>query len=123
MLKIIGWPNEPAPSRNDSSRSVSSRNNNSRPASGRNDGNGKVNGVSISGNDVEYAKKSEKMFKSWKLFKSGKRLSKSENSTNYNAIEDGPRFLTLDAKTAFNRLRLAFTKAPILWHFDSECHI
>ena len=24
---------------------------------------------------------------------------------------------------AFNRLRLAFTKTPILWHFDPKCHI
>ena len=32
-------------------------------------------------------------------------------------------FLTLDAKKAFNHLRLAFTKAPILQHFDLESHI
>ena len=38
-------------------------------------------------------------------------------------MEDGPKFLTPDAKTAFNRLRLAFTEAPILQHFDPECHI
>ena len=34
-----------------------------------------------------------------------------------------PKFLTSDAKEAFNRLRQAFTKAPILRHFDPECHI
>ena len=32
-------------------------------------------------------------------------------------------FLTPEARTAFNRLRLAFTKAPILWHLDLDCHI
>ena len=57
------------------------------------------------------------------MAKSGKKLSKSGNSTNFDATEDGPKFLTPDARTAFNRLRLAFTKAPILRHFDLECHI
>ena len=32
-------------------------------------------------------------------------------------------YLTPDAKQAFTQLRQAFTKAPILWHFDPECHI
>ena len=58
--------------------------------------------------------KSEKMFKSRNLAKSGKKSSKSGNSTNFDATEDGPKFLTPDARTAFNRLRLAFTEAPIL---------
>ena len=34
-----------------------------------------------------------------------------------------PTFLTSNAKKAFNQLRQAFTKAPILQHFDLECHI
>ena len=67
--------------------------------------------------------KSEKTSKSWNLAKLRKKLSKSGNSTNFDATEDGPKFLTPDARTAFNRLRLAFTKAPILRHFDLECHI
>ena len=50
-------------------------------------------------------------------------MSKSGNSTNFDATEDRPKFLTPDARTAFNRLRLAFTEAPILRHFDPECHI
>ena len=32
-------------------------------------------------------------------------------------------YLTPDAKRAFTQLRQAFTKAPILRHFDLECHI
>ena len=32
-------------------------------------------------------------------------------------------FLIPDAREAFNQFRQAFTKAPILQHFDSECHI
>ena len=32
-------------------------------------------------------------------------------------------YLTLDAKQAFIQLKQAFIKAPILRHFDSECHI
>ena len=34
-----------------------------------------------------------------------------------------PNFLTPDTKKAFNHLRLAFIKAPILQHFDLESHI
>ena len=123
MLKTIGLPDEPAPSRNDDSRSALSRNNNNRPASKKNDGNGEVNEVDVGGNGVERAKKSEKTSKSRKLSKSRKKSPKSGNSTNSDAMEKGPKFLTLDVRTAFNRLRLAFTKAPILWHFDPECHI
>ena len=58
--------------------------------------------------------KSEKTFKSRNLAKSGKKSSKSGNSTNFDATEDKPKFLTPDTRTAFNRLRLAFTEAPIL---------
>ena len=134
MLKITGSLNEPAPSRNDGSRSAFSKNNNSRPVSGKNDGDGKVDGFGVGRNGVEYAKKSgklsksgklkgEKTSKSWNLAKSGKKLSKNGNSTNFDATEDGPKFLTPNARVAFNRLRLAFTEASILWHFDSECHI
>ena len=32
-------------------------------------------------------------------------------------------YLTPDAKRAFTQLRQAFNKAPILQHFDPECHI
>ena len=63
------------------------------------------------------------MAKSRKSFKSGKNSSKSGNSPNFGATETGPSFLTPEARSAFNRLRLAFTKAPILQHFDPECHI
>ena len=33
-----------------------------------------------------------------------------------------PKFLTSEAKEAFNRLRQTFTKASILRHFNPECH-
>ena len=145
MLKTTGSPDKPAPSRNDGSRSASSRNDDSRPASGRNDGDGEVDGFGVGGNGVEHAKKSgksksektsksrklsksgkskgRKMSKSWNLAKSGKKSSKSEDSTNSDAPEDGPKFLTSNARTTFNGLRLAFTEASILWHFDPEYHI
>ena len=67
--------------------------------------------------------KSEKTSKSWNLAKSEKKLSKIGNSTNFNATKDGSKFLTPNARTAFNRLRLTFTKAPILWYFDPKYHI
>ena len=34
-----------------------------------------------------------------------------------------PTFLTPNAREAFNQLSQAFTEAPILQHFDPECHI
>ena len=122
MLKTT---NKPAPNRNNGSRSASSRNNDSRPASGRNDGDGEVDG--FGGDGVEHAKKSgkskgQKTSKSQKSAKSGKNSSKSGNSPNFGATESGPSFLTSKARSAFNHLRLAFTEAPILWHFDPECH-
>ena len=67
--------------------------------------------------------KSEKTSKSRNSGKSGKKLSKSGNLTNFDTTEDGSKFLIPDARTAFNRLWLAFTEAPILRHFDLECHI
>ena len=85
--------------------------------------------------EVKIAKKSGKSkgqntFKSQKLTKSGKSKgkkskepSKSENSPNFYGNDSGPIFLTPEARSAFNCLRLAFTKAPILRHFDLEYYI
>ena len=67
--------------------------------------------------------KSQKLSKFRKSVKSRKKLSKSENLPNFNAKKNGPSFLTPNARTTFNYLRLAFIKAPILWHLDLECHI
>ena len=66
--------------------------------------------------------KSEKTSKSRNSAKSEKKLSKSRNLINFDAIEDVLKFLTPDARTAFNRLRLAYTEAPIFWYFDPKCH-
>ena len=121
MLKTTRSPDKPAPSKNNCSK----------PASGRNNGNGEVDEVG----GVEHTKKlgklkGQKMFKSRKLSKSGKsksekpkKPSKSGNSPNFGATESGPSFLAPEARSPFNRLRLAFTKAPILRYFDSEYHI
>ena len=57
------------------------------------------------------------------MAKSGKKLSNSENSINFDVTEDESKFLISDARIAFNCLRLAFIEAPILQHFDLECHI
>ena len=126
LTSILKTTNEPAPSRNDGSRSASSTIDNSRPAFERNDDNGEVDRFGSDG--VEYTKKSgkskgQKTSKSQKLVKLGKNLSKSGNSPNFGNTETGPSFLTPGARETFNRLRLAFIKAPILWHFDPECHI
>ena len=122
MLKTT---NKPAPSRNNGSRSAFNRNDDSRPASGRNDGNSEVDRF---GGSMKHAKKSgkskgQKMSKSQKLAKSGKNSSKSENLPNFGATESEPSFLTPKARSAFDRLRLAFTKTPILRYFDPKYHI
>ena len=89
-----------------------------------------VGGVESGG---ELIRKSGKLSKTRKLSKSGeskgkksaksKNPLKSGNLPNFNATEAGLSFLNPEARSAFNRLRLAFTKAPILHHFDPECHI
>ena len=64
---------------------------------------------------------SQKSAKSQKLSKSrkskGEKLkkpSKSGNSPNFDAKDRELSFLTPEARSAFNRLWLAFTKAPVL---------
>ena len=98
-------------------------------------GNGEFVRFGVGGSSEEFAKKSEKLkgqnlAKFQKLSKSEKskgeklkKLSKSRNLLKFNAMEAGLSFLTLDAREAFNRLRLAFIEASILQYFDSECHI
>ena len=64
---------------------------------------GEVNGFGVSGS-VKHAKKSKKTFKSQNLAKSRNKLSKSENSTNFDAIKAELKFLTPNTKIAFNCL-------------------
>ena len=58
--------------------------------------------------------KSQKLSKSQKSAKLEKKLSKSENLLNFDPKKNKPNILTPKARIAFNRLWLAFTKAPIL---------
>ena len=74
--------------------------------------------------------KSQKLAKSQKLSKSGKskgeklnKLQKSGNSPNFDAKNSEANFLTPKVGSAFNCLRLAFTKAPIFRHFNLEYYI
>ena len=85
-------------------------------------------GDSVNGDGIKIAKKSgkskgQKISKSQKSSKSEKNPSKSGDSPNFGATESGASFLTPKARSPFNRLWLAFTKAPILCHFNPECHI
>ena len=86
MLKTTGSLDKPAPSRNNGSRSASSRNNNSRPASRKNDGDDEVHRFGVDKDDVEYAKKLEKLSKSENLSKLRKskseKMFKSQNLAN-----------------------------------------
>ncbi len=49
--------------------------------------------------------------------------SAKSKESNFVKANSGTDFLTPGAKEAFIHLRKAFTKAPILRHFDPECHI
>ena len=90
-----------------------------------------VGGVEIGNELIEKYRKLSKTGKTSKVQKSSKsrksakskKPSKSENLSNFNAKNNGLGFLTPKARAAFNYLQVAFTKAPILWHFDPECHI
>ena len=73
---------------------------------------------------------SQKLAKSQKLSKSrkskgekSKKPSKSGNLSNFDIKNSGSSFLTPKARSAFNRLRLTFTEALILWYFDLKCYI
>ena len=114
MLKITGSLDKSVPSKNNDSKQASKKNNSK-------------DEIDKYGSDsVEHAKKSRKskgqnLAKSGKLSKlekfkgkKSKKLSKSGNSPNFDVIEARPNFLTSGAKEAFNCLRLAFTKTPIL---------
>ena len=89
MLKTTGLLNKPALSKNDGSRSTSSRNKVSKSAFGKNDGNGEVDELCVSRNNVEYIKKSGKLIskktsKFRKLSKLGK--SKSEKTSKFQKL-------------------------------------
>ncbi len=49
--------------------------------------------------------------------------SAKSKKSNFAKANSGTDFLTPGAKDTFIHLRKAFTKAPILRHFDPECHI
>ena len=134
MLKTTGLLNKLAANKNNGSKSVSNKNGNNKLAFRKNVNDDKVDRFDISRNSIKYVKKSanlfklrksknKKMSKSWNLAKSGKKLSKNENLTNFNTIAARLKFLIFNARITFNYLQLAFIKAPILEHFDLKCHI
>ena len=55
------------------------------------------------------------------LFK--KLKNKKSKISMYSGAAKEPIFLTPNAKKAFNHLKQVSIKAPILQHFDPECHI
>ena len=128
MLKTTKLPNEPTSSKNNGSKLASSKNNNNKPTFEKNNGDNVVNKFGDSGDGIKYTKKSgklkgQKLTKSQKSAKLGKKSSKSGNLPNFDAKKNRPSFLTLGVKKTFNHLWLVFIKTPIFWHFDPECHI
>ena len=74
---------------------------------------GEMDDIEVDGGEVkvdEIGKKVQKLFKSKNLSKSKKTVRSSD-------------YLIFGAKLAFTKLRQAFFKAPILYHFDLERHI
>ena len=67
MLKTIELSNKPALNRNNSNKSASNKNNNNRPVFRKKNGNNEFEKFNVGGNNIEYTKKSEKLFKSRKL--------------------------------------------------------
>ena len=83
-----------------------------------------------SGNRLKHVKSKLGKLESQKLAKSQKssklkseKSKKPGNSPNFNATKARPNFLTPGIREAFNRLRLAFTKALILQYFNPKYHI
>ena len=75
-----------------------------------------VGGVEDNDESIDKCEKLSKtriLSKSQKSALSEKKLSKSENLPNFDAKKNGSSFLISNVKTAFNYLRLAFTKASI----------
>ena len=72
---------------------------------------------------IEEFSKSQKLFKSQKLAKLWKKLSKCENSLNFDAKKAEPSFLISGARKIFNYLYIAFIKALIFQNFDLEYYI
>ena len=108
MLKTIRSRDKLASSKNDGSKLASNRKNDSKLAFRKNDSNSEVDRFSVGKNDMEHIKKLGKLSKLRKLFKSGKskskktsksqnlarsgkKLLKSENLTNFNAMKAGPK--------------------------------
>ena len=94
-------------------------------AANQNDDNGGGDGSNDESKCVEPKPKKLAKSKNSKGKKSAKskKSSKNRNSPNFSATEPEPSFLTPEARWAFNCLQLAFTKAPIIWHFDLKCYI
>ena len=76
-------------------------------------GGSEIDGNEVDGDEIEVDEVGKKV---QKLSKS-KNLSKSKKTVRF------LDFLTSGAKLAFTKLRQVFLKAPILHHFDPECHI
>ena len=76
-----------------------------------------IGNVESGDESIEKCRKSSKtgkLSKSQKSAKLGKKLLKSRNLPNFDAKKNESSFLTPDAWTVFNYLRLAFIKALIL---------
>ena len=73
----------------------------------------KIDDNEVKGDEVEDDKVKKKVQK----------ISKSKNLSKSKKIIRFSDFLTFGAKLAFIKLRQAFFRTPILYHFNLECHI
>ena len=107
MLKMIKSPYKLAFNRNNGSKLTLDKNNDRKPSFGPNNDNIKID--EFGGDCIKLTKKSgkskvQKLFKSQKLSKLEKKLSKSRNSPNFSATKVESTFLNSSTRAVFNHL-------------------
>ena len=80
------------------------------------------NGNKLDGSGMDNIEVDSGKIEDNKVEKKGQKTSKSKNfSKSKKTVRSD--FLTPGARLVFTKLRQAFVKVPILYHFDLECHI
>ena len=84
-------------------------------------GGGEFGGANGNSSKSQKSKKSKKSAKNPTKMTKSQKLTKSKSFTTSNV--GATKFLTSEPRIAFTQLKKTFTEAPILRHFDPQCHI